>query len=102
MTTHTDTSEKGFQKLITKPLVEKCGYIETFSNEIDRDFCITKSSIFAFLKESQPVVYAFIIDEAHNSQSGTASASMNALFSGVDIPDIERNEYGEIDTEELV
>ena len=61
MTTHTDTSEKGFQKLITKALVEQCGYVETFSNDFNRDFCINRASLFAFLKESQPVVYDFIL-----------------------------------------
>jgi len=34
----TDTSEKGFQKFIVKELVEKQGYIETNSNEFDREW----------------------------------------------------------------
>jgi hypothetical protein len=61
MTTHVDTSEKGFQRLITRELVEKCGYIETFSNEFDRELCINRDSLFEFLRESQPVVVDFIV-----------------------------------------
>ncbi len=51
----TDTSEKGFQKLIVKELIEKQGYIETNSNEFDQEFCINKAWLLAFIKASQPV-----------------------------------------------
>ena len=51
----TDTTEKGFQKLIVKELIEKQGYIETNSNEFDQEFCINKAGLLAFIKASQPV-----------------------------------------------
>ena len=56
----TDTSEKGFQKLIVKELIEKQGYIETKSNEFDKEFCINKADLLAFIKASQGVNYDVI------------------------------------------
>jgi len=56
----TDTSEKGFQKLIVKELVEKEGYIETKSNEFDREFCINKTVLFDFIQAGQPVNHDLI------------------------------------------
>jgi len=58
--------------------------------------------VLKVVNEMQSKNIAFIIDEAHSSQSGSAAASMNALFSGAEIPEFERDEEGNIDTEELV
>jgi len=55
-----DTSEKGFQKLIVKELTEKQGYIETNSDDFDRDFCVNRKSLLEFVKKSQPDTYDFI------------------------------------------
>lgn len=43
-----------------------------------------------------------IIDEAHSSQSGNAAASMNAVFSDLDFSELERDEEGNIPTEDLL
>ena len=45
---------------------------------------------------------AIIIDEAHSSQSGNAAASMNAVFSDMNFDEIERDEEGNIPTEDLL
>jgi len=34
----TDTSEKGFQKYIVKELCTKGGYVESVSNDFDKEF----------------------------------------------------------------
>ncbi|MBF0231123.1 MAG: type I restriction endonuclease subunit R, partial [Desulfamplus sp.] len=63
----TDTSEKGFQKLIVKELVERHGYIETVSNEFDQEFCLNKSSLLEFIKKSQPDTFDFILKKGERS-----------------------------------
>ena len=45
---------------------------------------------------------AIIIDEAHSSQSGQASAKMNALFASKKMADLPTDEEGNISTEDLV
>lgn len=45
---------------------------------------------------------AIIIDEAHSSQSGNAAASMNAVFSDLDFEELERDEDGQVSTEDLL
>jgi len=45
---------------------------------------------------------AFIIDEAHSSQSGQAAASMNAVFSDFDPADLPTDEEGNINTQDLL
>ena len=45
---------------------------------------------------------AIIIDEAHSSQSGNAAASMNAVFSDMNFEEVQRDENGDLDTEELI
>jgi len=45
---------------------------------------------------------AFIIDEAHSSQSGDAAASMNALFADLNSEDLPRDEEGNVSTEDLL
>ena len=51
---HADTSEKGFQKLIVKALVEEQGYIEGASNDFDREFCLNVEQLMQFIRASQP------------------------------------------------
>ncbi|MDM8541071.1 type I restriction endonuclease [Desulfococcaceae bacterium HSG9] len=55
-----DTSEKGFQKLIVKELVEKQDYIETQSNAFDREFCVNRAGLLEFIQTSQPDNHTFI------------------------------------------
>ncbi|MDM8536800.1 type I restriction endonuclease [Desulfobacterales bacterium HSG17] len=57
----TDNTEKGFQNLIVRELVEKQGYIETKSNEFDRELCINKTQFLNFIKAAQPDIYNFIL-----------------------------------------
>ncbi len=57
---HADTSEKGFQKLIVKALVEKQGYVESISNDFDREFCLNVAQLMDFIQASQPDAYATI------------------------------------------
>jgi len=57
----TDTKESGFQKLIIQELKEKQGYIETLSNDFDRELCLNKTVLFDFIKTSQPESYNFIM-----------------------------------------
>lgn len=64
---HTDTSEKGFQKFITNYLVETQKYIETFSNDFDRELCINKKQLFDFIKESQPESFDFILKKGETA-----------------------------------
>ncbi|NQY11209.1 MAG: type I restriction endonuclease subunit R [Flavobacteriales bacterium] len=56
----TDTSERGLQKLIVKHLVEEQLYVESFSNDFDKEFCINKEQLVSFLKKTQPEKYAYI------------------------------------------
>ena len=56
----TDTTEKGFQKLIVNELIDNQGYIETNSNDFDQEFCINKTGLLAFIKAGQPVNYDLI------------------------------------------
>ncbi|PRP93752.1 Type-1 restriction enzyme R protein [Bacillus sp. M21] len=54
------------------------------------------------VQQMQSKNIAFIIDEAHSSQSGQAAASMNALFSSENIPNFEKDEEGNINTEDVI
>lgn len=45
---------------------------------------------------------AIIIDEAHSSQSGNAAASMNAVFSDLDFDELEKDEEGNVDSDDLL
>jgi type I restriction enzyme R subunit len=49
-----DTSEKGLETIIEKYLIEHNGYIQSYSADYDRDLCINKKMLFAFLQETQP------------------------------------------------
>ena len=56
----TDTSERGFQKFITKYLVADHHYVETAPNEFDREFCINTSQVLAFIEATQKDAYEMI------------------------------------------
>lgn len=56
----TDTSEKGFQKLIVKELTNTKEYVETVSNDFDREFCLNTGRLFDFIKDTQPEAYELI------------------------------------------
>lgn len=57
---HTDTSEKGLQRLIVKELVEKQGYVESASNVFDREFGLNPGQLLEFIARSQPDAHALI------------------------------------------
>jgi type I restriction enzyme R subunit len=63
----TDTSERGFQKLIVDELINNQGYILSSSNEFDREFCINTKHLFEFIKNSQPEKYEFIISKGERA-----------------------------------
>ena len=54
---HIDTSEKGFHKLMTKELVQLHGYVETTSNDFEREFCLNVNQLMSFIQATQPVSY---------------------------------------------
>ena len=56
----TDTSEKGFQKLIANELTTNGGYIESVSGDFDKEFCINKSQLLAFIEQTQPEKYEML------------------------------------------
>jgi len=56
----TDTSEKGFQKYIVKELVEKNHFVESVSNDFDKEFCINPAQLWEFIKTTQPEAYKMI------------------------------------------
>jgi type I restriction enzyme R subunit len=49
----TDTSEKALQKLIVKHLLEEQGYVASISNDFDREFCMNKAQLMAFIEKTQ-------------------------------------------------
>lgn len=63
----TDMSEKGFQRLMAKELVEKQRYVETNSNDFDREFCLNKNQLLEFINKSQPEKYDFIINKGERA-----------------------------------
>lgn len=56
----TDTSEKGFQKLILKALSEENGFEISDSNDFDREFCLNRDQLFQFLEQTQVDTYNYI------------------------------------------
>jgi len=63
----TDTSEKALQKLIVKHLVENHDYSESSSNDFDREFCVNKAQLMAFLEKSQLANYNYIKQKGERS-----------------------------------
>lgn len=63
----TDTSERGFQRLIVAGLTGKNGYSESYSNDFDREFCINTSQLLSFIKTTQPETYDFIKNKGERS-----------------------------------
>lgn len=56
----TDTSEKGFQKMIVGYLVNEHKFIETVSSDFDKEFCLNTQSLRQFIKTTQPEAYDLI------------------------------------------
>lgn len=56
----TDTSEKGFQKLIANYLVKEHRFKETNSADFDAEFCINTGQLFEFIEATQKEAYEFI------------------------------------------
>lgn len=56
----TDTSEKGFQKLIVDQLIEKHKYIESYSADFDHEFALNKGELFRFLENTQAELLAYV------------------------------------------
>ncbi|MEZ4954382.1 MAG: DEAD/DEAH box helicase family protein [Saprospiraceae bacterium] len=56
----TDTSERGFQRLITQHLVGRNGYQESQPSDFDREFCLNTGQLFGFIKDTQLTAYEAI------------------------------------------
>jgi len=56
----TDTSEKGFQKYIVKELCTKGEYVESVSNDFDKEFCLNTKQLFSFIEQTQPEKYEML------------------------------------------
>lgn len=63
----TDTSEKGFQKYITKYLVGINKFIETTPLEFDRDFNINTKQVLSFIEATQKDAYEMIQKKGERS-----------------------------------
>jgi len=63
----TDTSEKALQKLIVKHLVKEQGYVESISNDFDREFCMNKVQFMAFIEKTQLDTYNYIQKKGERS-----------------------------------
>ncbi|WP_421920412.1 type I restriction endonuclease subunit R [Marinifilum sp.] len=60
MHSHTDTSEKGFQKLIVNHLVKDHGFVESYSSDFDSEFALNREQLFAFIEKTQSEYMAYI------------------------------------------
>lgn len=60
MATFTDTSEKGFQKYIVSQLIHRNQFVESVSNDFDKEFCINTQQLWEFIKNTQPDTYEMI------------------------------------------
>lgn len=56
----TDTSEKGFQKLIVNYLTETHNYRESSPDDFDKEFCVNTEQLFEFIKITQPDSFEMI------------------------------------------
>lgn len=63
----TDTSERAFQKLIAKALIEDQGYKVSVSNDFDREFCLNKNQLMDFLEKTQLANYNYIQQKGERS-----------------------------------
>ena len=63
----TDTSEKGFQKLIANYLVDEHKYVESKPPEFDREFCINTKQVLAFIEATQKETFEFIQQKGERS-----------------------------------
>ncbi|MFY0653879.1 MAG: type I restriction endonuclease subunit R [Cyclobacteriaceae bacterium] len=63
----TDTSERAFQRLIVKALVEDQGFVVSVSNDFDREFCINKDQMLDFLEKTQLAAFNHIQQKGERS-----------------------------------
>ena len=66
----TDTSEKGFQKVIVKYLTDKTtgqGYTETTPSDFDREFCFNAKQVLAFIEATQKEAFEMIQKKGERS-----------------------------------
>lgn len=56
----TDTSERGFQKLIANYLTGTHKYVQSSSAEFDKEFCVSAKQLLAFIEATQKDEYEFI------------------------------------------
>ena len=63
----TDTSEKGFQKFITKYLVTEYKFTESIPKEFDTDFCINPKQVLAFIEATQKDAFEMIQKKGERS-----------------------------------
>ena len=56
----TDTSERALQQYITNYLVTNNLFVETSPTEYDREFCINRKELLAFIAATQPETYEMI------------------------------------------
>ena len=60
MNTFTDTSEKGFQKLMVRELVGEKKFRESHSIDFNKEFCINPKQLWEFIKSTQPETFEMI------------------------------------------
>ncbi|MCW0482734.1 type I restriction endonuclease subunit R [Gaoshiqia sediminis] len=60
MSKFTDTSEKAFQHLIVKHLVEQNGFRESRSTDFNKEFCINSEQLGEFIRTTQPETWEMI------------------------------------------
>lgn len=63
----TDTSEKAFQKRIVEALTQDNGFEVAASNDFDREFCINKDQLMAFLQKTQLAHFNYIQQKGERS-----------------------------------
>lgn len=63
----TDTSERGFQKLIAAYLINEHKYIESTAAEFDREFCLNTQQLFSFIEATQKEAYEMIQKKGERS-----------------------------------
>lgn len=68
-------NETNFEQFFTNYLVEQNGYHQVESSEYDKELCVIKSELEAFLKESQPIEWAKFVKNA-----GGVDAARRSLY----------------------
>lgn len=63
----TDTSERGFQKVIVNELKQLHNYEVSHSNDFDREFCLNSKQLMRFIEETQLANYNYIKQKGERS-----------------------------------